>query len=114
MPVSMERLDTARCVVAATGLDHVLLARFAARQLSADPADVQITVRPLRRGLQSTAIAHVIATARTPTSRGRTTSFVVKRLMGTETREATLYADVLASATTGLAPRFLGHEQSGS
>lgn len=98
--------DPARVV----GLDPDRLAAFAARQLGALPDGIQLTVQPLRGGLEAVAVARVTGSVHDAGGRVLRSTFVVKRLDGSEAREATLYARVLERAGLSFAPRFLGSE----
>ena len=89
----------------ATSLDRGRLATFAGRRLDADPADVRLSVQPLRGGLESTAVARVRAWA--PGRPGHV-DFVVKHLQGRWRREAELYRAMDVAGLATPAPRLLG------
>jgi phosphotransferase family enzyme len=91
------------------GLDPTYLANFIARTHEVDPGSVHLAVRPLRGGLESKYVAHVVGRFGDRVKRPRMASFVVKRLEGGARREADLYSTLFGPAAT-LAPRMLGTE----
>jgi hypothetical protein len=92
-------------------LDTARLMVFAARLQHTDVPGLELRVKPLRGGLEATAVARVTASRRAPTGRVRTTTFVVKRLDGANAREARVYSNVLHARDSRCAPAYLGSEQ---
>jgi hypothetical protein len=73
--------------------------------------DVDLEVEPLRGGLEAASVVRVVARATRAAGaagRGRTLTFVAKRLDGAQRREAATYADLLERYVPGAAPRLLG------
>lgn len=80
------------------------------------PRRPRIEVRPLRGGLESSAVLQVTAEFQDGRGRRRSSKFVAKRLEGTGIREATIYRRLVAAHAHDLAPRLLAVDrpESGS
>jgi hypothetical protein len=95
-----------------TPFDEVRLGSFAAGEPSTEPNSMQLSVRVLKGGLTSSAVARVFARVRERAQPLRHRDFVVKRLSGPECREIEIY-ESLARLGVNLSPRFLGFAQVG-
>jgi hypothetical protein len=91
-------------------LDLERLGQFAGHRLQASPASLQLSIHPLRGGLQAIAVARVTASTTLPGGHRKATSFVVKRVECVQSHEATVYAELLQPAAISLGPQFLGRD----
>ena len=106
-------------MIAPRAIDPARLAAFAARALGPaapggappDPAALQLDAQPLRGGLEAASVLHVTARHVSPAGRARSVTFVVKRLLAEQQREAALYSALLERYLPGTAPRLLGVER---
>lgn len=91
-------------------LDRRALAKFAGRHLRRPPESLEISLRPLRGGLESAAVARVEVRFE---DRGRRSlfAFVAKRLDGRAVREASIYRVLVARQAADFAPGLLGAER---
>ncbi|HYH45578.1 MAG TPA: phosphotransferase, partial [Thermoanaerobaculia bacterium] len=89
------------------------LASFAGRRLGRHAEALEISLRPLRGGLESAAVARVEVRFEDGPGRRTLFAFVAKRLDGRTVREAAIYRDLVAREAADFAPALLGAERLG-
>lgn len=91
--------------------DREALTAFVGRQVGETARGLEMDIRPLHGGLESSAVARVGARFLDGQGRPRLFHFVVKHLQGTPAREAEIYETLVASAARDFSPAFLGSER---